>query len=85
MFLEGGGQLIRDKGGEVIGSIATTGDTGEVDDLCAIAGIRAAGFKTDEDFPETDMRRLNIKRGAPVEDPEKPAKPAARLRISRRA
>ena len=43
MFLEGGGQLIRDSEGEVIGAIATTGDTNEVDDLCAIAGIRAAG------------------------------------------
>ena len=71
MFLEGGGQLIRDKEGEVIGAIATTGDTNEVDDLCAIAGIRAAGFKTDHDFSEADMRRLNIKRGAPIEDPEK--------------
>jgi uncharacterized protein GlcG (DUF336 family) len=85
MFLEGGGQLIRDKDGEVVGAIATTGDTNEVDDLCAIAGIRAAGFKTDHDFSDADMRRLNIKRGEPVEDPEKAAKPATRLKISRRA
>ena len=62
-----------------------TGDTNEVDDLCAIAGIRAAGFKTDHDFGDADMRRLNIKRGVPVEDPEKTAKPATRLKISRRA
>ena len=74
MFLEGGGQLIRDSEGEVIGAIATTGDTNEVDDLCAIAGIRAAGFKTDHDFSEADMRRLNIKRGKPIEDPEKTGK-----------
>ena len=40
MFLEGGGQLIRDQDGEVVGAIATTGDTNEVDDLCAIAGIQ---------------------------------------------
>ena len=79
MFLEGGGQLIRDSEGEVIGAIATTGDTNEVDDLCAIAGIRAAGFKTDHDFSDADMRRLNIKRGQPVEDPQK-AKPAAQLK-----
>ena len=59
MFLEGGGQLIRDSHGEVIG---------------AIAGIRAAGFKTDHDFGEADMRRLNIKRGQPIEDPEKTGK-----------
>jgi hypothetical protein len=31
------------------------------------------------------MRRLNIKRGAPIEDPDKAAKPTARLRIPRRA
>ena len=74
MFLEGGGQLIRDKEGEVIGAIATTGDTNEVDDLCAIAGIRAAGFKTDDDFDETSMRRLNIKRGPPIKDPQKAEK-----------
>ena len=48
-------------------------------------GIHAAGFKTDDDFNDADMRRLNIKRGPPVEDPEKTTKPAARLRISRRA
>ena len=73
MFLEGGGQLIRDGEGEVVGAIGVTGDTNEVDDLCAIAGIRAAGFKTDDDFSEKDMRRLNIKRGPPIEDPQKEA------------
>jgi uncharacterized protein GlcG (DUF336 family) len=61
MFAEAGGQLIRDAHGEVVGAIGTTGDAGAVDDLCAIAGIRAAGFKTDQDFPEAEMRRLNIK------------------------
>src|SRR5262249_51621028 len=75
MFLEGGGQLIRDAGGGVTGATAPPGDTNEVDALCAIAGTRAAGFKTDQAFPEADMRRLNIKRGPPIEDPEK-AKPA---------
>jgi uncharacterized protein GlcG (DUF336 family) len=74
MFLEGGGQLIRDSEGEVVGAIATTGDSNEVDDLCAIAGIRSAGFMTDRDFSDADTRRLNIKRGPPIEDPEK-AKP----------
>jgi uncharacterized protein GlcG (DUF336 family) len=81
MFLEGGGQLIRDGEGEVIGAIATTGDTNEVDDLCAIAGIRAAGFKTDHDFSEGDMRRLNIKRGPPIEDPEKKSAAAHLKRV----
>jgi len=85
MFLEGGGQLIRDKEGEVIGAIGLTGDTNEVDDLCAIAGIHSAGFRSDNAFNAAEMRRLKIKRRPPVEDPEKIAKPAARLRISRRA
>jgi uncharacterized protein GlcG (DUF336 family) len=84
MFLEGGGQLIRDANGEVIGAIATTGDTNEVDDLCAMAGIRAAGFKTDDDFPDEDMRRLNIKRGPPLVDPQQPAKAPARAAAARR-
>jgi uncharacterized protein GlcG (DUF336 family) len=75
IFLEGGGQLIRDNDGEVVGAIATTGDTNEVDDLCAIAGIRAAGFKTDRDFNDADTKRLNIKRGPPIEDPETAKKP----------
>lgn len=85
MFLEGGGQLIRDKDGEVVGAIGITGDTNEVDDLCAIAGIRAAGFKTDDDFGDEDMRRLNIKRGPPIEDPQKDAPARAADRFTRRA
>jgi uncharacterized protein GlcG (DUF336 family) len=85
VFLEGGGQLIRDNDGEVVGAIGITGDTNEVDDLCAIAGIRAAGFKTDDDFSESDMRRLNIKRGPPIEDPQNAPAPSAASRIPRRA
>lgn len=84
MFLEGGGQLIRDTAGEVVGAIGVTGDTNEIDDLCAIAGIRAAGFKTDDDFSEEEMRRLNIKRAPPIEDPQKPATPRAASASPRR-
>jgi uncharacterized protein GlcG (DUF336 family) len=78
VFAEAGGQLIRDKEGEVIGAIGTTGDAGAVDDLCAIAGIRGAGFKTDHDFSEPDMRRLNIKHApSVVYEKERPARTAA--------
>ena len=49
--------------GEVIGAIGVTGDVNEVDDICAIAGIRAAGLKSDEDFSEAEAKRLNIKSG----------------------
>lgn len=59
MFLEGGGQLIRDGSGEVVGAIGITGDVNETDDASAIAGIHACGFKTDDDF---DDRVSNVKR-----------------------
>jgi len=69
IFLEAGGQLIRDSAGEIVGAIGVTGDVNEVDDLCAMAGIRAAGFLCDDDFSEADCRRLNIKKDAPIRDP----------------
>jgi uncharacterized protein GlcG (DUF336 family) len=60
MFLEGGGQLIRDREtGEVVGAIGITGDVNETDDEAAIAGIHALGFKTDVDFED---RQANVKR-----------------------
>ncbi|MGI4877879.1 MAG: GlcG/HbpS family heme-binding protein [Janthinobacterium lividum] len=40
-----GGLLIRSPGQkEVIGSIGISGDTGDVDELCALAGLSAAGL-----------------------------------------
>lgn len=47
LFLEGGGQLILDQSGEVIGAVGITGDVNEMDDECAFAGIRSADFQTD--------------------------------------
>ena len=65
MFLEAGGQLIRDAAGEVIGAIGVTGDAGEMDDVCAIAGIHAVGYKTCTDFTDPDvMASANVKPGA---------------------
>jgi uncharacterized protein GlcG (DUF336 family) len=69
LFLEGGGQLIRDETGEIIGALGVTGDVNEVDDLCAIDGIRAAGFRSDEDFDAKAVKRLNIKKDPPLRDP----------------
>jgi len=71
LFLEAGGQLIRDATGEVVGAIGVTGDVNEVDDLCAMDGIRAAGFKTEDDFDEAMVRKLNIKKNPPIKDPRK--------------
>jgi uncharacterized protein GlcG (DUF336 family) len=69
LFLEGGGQLIRDETGEIVGALGVTGDVNEVDDLCAIDGIRAAGFRSDEDFEAEAVKRLNIKKDPPLRDP----------------
>src|ERR1044071_7596470 len=49
IFPEGGGMLIRDQNGELLGAVGVTGDTQEQDEELAAHGIRAAGFKTDED------------------------------------
>ena len=49
IFPEGGGMLIRDNDGEVIGAVGVTGDTQERDEELAAHGIRASGLKTDAD------------------------------------
>ncbi len=46
-----------------------TGDVNEVDDLCAIDGIHAGGFRADADFDAAQARRLNIKVDLPLKDP----------------
>ena len=69
LFLEAGGQLIRDETGEIVGALGVTGDVNEVDDLCGIDGIRAAGFRSDDDFDAAEAKRLNIKVDPPLKDP----------------
>src|SRR5262249_23667081 len=62
MFLEAGGQIIPDAAGEVIGAIGVTGEAGEMDDVCAVAGIHAAGHKTCSDFTDPEvMHAINVK------------------------
>lgn len=39
-----GGVLIADPDGEVLGAVGISGDTGDNDEVCAIAGIRAIGL-----------------------------------------
>jgi uncharacterized protein GlcG (DUF336 family) len=76
LFLEGGGQLIRDEAGEVMGAIGVTGDANEMDDICAIAGIHAVGLRADSDFfhDREQMRALSIHKSPPLKDPRKPAR-----------
>ena len=42
-----GGVLIKDKSGETIGAVGVTGDLSDSDEICAVAGIEAAGFTAD--------------------------------------
>jgi uncharacterized protein GlcG (DUF336 family) len=49
IFPEGGGMLIRDDAGDVVGAVGVTGDTEDRDEEIAIHGIHSAGLKTDED------------------------------------
>jgi uncharacterized protein GlcG (DUF336 family) len=56
IFPEGGGLQIRDASGEVIGAVGVTGDTEERDEELAAHGIRAVGFKTDEDCASLGRR-----------------------------
>jgi uncharacterized protein GlcG (DUF336 family) len=56
IFPEGGGLLIRDAAGEVIGAVGVTGDSEERDEELAAHGIRAVGLKTDEDCANLGRR-----------------------------
>ncbi len=40
-----GGVLIKNDAGEVLGAVGISGDTSDRDEVCAVAGIEAAGLK----------------------------------------
>jgi uncharacterized protein GlcG (DUF336 family) len=42
-----GGVLVKDAGGEIIGAVGISGDTSDNDEICAVAGIEAAGLTPD--------------------------------------
>ncbi len=42
-----GGVLVRDGEGQLIGAVGVTGDNSDNDEMCAIAGIEAAGLVAD--------------------------------------
>jgi uncharacterized protein GlcG (DUF336 family) len=39
-----GGVLIKDGAGEIVGAVGISGDTSDRDELCGVAGIKAAGL-----------------------------------------
>ena len=51
MVTNPGGVLIKDASGTIVGACGISGDTSDKDEMCAIAGIEAAGLKAD---PGTD-------------------------------
>lgn len=55
-----GGVLIRDEAGQVIGSFGVSGDTSDKDEMCAIAGITAAGLKSDPAEPAPDWAESKL-------------------------
>ena len=42
-----GGVLVKDKDGNILGAVGVTGDISDSDEICAVAGIEAAGFVAD--------------------------------------
>jgi uncharacterized protein GlcG (DUF336 family) len=46
-----GGVLIRNSAGDIVGSVGISGDTSVNDELCAVAGIKAAGLVPDTGDP----------------------------------
>ena len=60
IFPEGGGLLIRDVRGAVIGAVGVTGDTEDRDEELAAHGIRSAGLKTDDDCKDMG-RTVNVR------------------------
>ncbi len=42
-----GGVLVKDGAGSIIGAVGVSGDTSDNDEICAAAGIEAAGLKAD--------------------------------------
>jgi uncharacterized protein GlcG (DUF336 family) len=39
--------LIRDSAGKLVGACGISGDTSDKDEMCAVAGIEAAGLKAE--------------------------------------
>lgn len=47
-----GGVLVRDASGTILGAVGVSGDASDKDEVCAVAGIEAAGLVPDTGDPE---------------------------------
>jgi uncharacterized protein GlcG (DUF336 family) len=52
-----GGILVREDGGAVLGAVGVSGDTSDVDEACALAGVAAAGLLSDPGPADEDADR----------------------------
>jgi uncharacterized protein GlcG (DUF336 family) len=46
-----GGVIIRGQSGDVVGAVGISGDVSDKDEMCAVAGIEAAGLKAEPGLP----------------------------------
>ena len=51
VVLAPGGVLVRDGNGDIAGAVGISGDTSDKDEICAVAGIAAAGLTADTGDP----------------------------------
>jgi uncharacterized protein GlcG (DUF336 family) len=48
-----GGVIVRGAGGDIVGAVGISGDVSDKDEMCAVAGIEAAGLKAEPGLPAT--------------------------------
>ncbi len=46
-----GGVLVKNSDGKIVGAVGISGDTSDKDEVCAIAGVHAAGYASDPAAP----------------------------------
>ena len=46
-----GGVIVRGAGGDIVGAVGISGDVSDKDEMCAVAGIEAAGLKAEPGLP----------------------------------
>jgi len=56
----GGILLLDDNHGAIVGAVGISGDTSDKDELCAIIGAHAAGFKTNPPEPPADWDKSRL-------------------------
>jgi uncharacterized protein GlcG (DUF336 family) len=55
-----GGVLALNEAGEVVGAVGISGDASDKDEYAAIAGVRAAGLKSDPEHPAPNWREAGL-------------------------